>query len=284
MSNVKIIADSTSDLPVSVRDRLDIEIVPLYVMLGEQSFRDGVNISQDDIFTHFDKTKQTPTTSAPSVQDFIEVFTPYAREGRDVVFIGISSEMSATCQNAMIAALEFSDITIRVVDSRNLSSGIGLLAVRAAEMAAEGMSADAIADRITAMTPLVRASFVIDTLTYLYRGGRCSRLQMMGANALSLKPKIVVRDGHMGPEEKYRGRQVRVAEKYARDVLADLKDIDPARVFVTHPRCDEGIVEAVMKVVRDTGYFREIYDTDAGCVITSHCGPGTIGVLYMVRE
>ena len=284
MNNVKIIADSTCDLPDFLKERFDIGIIPLYVLLGEKAFKDGVEINQDRIFEYFDRTQSTPTTSAPSVHDFIEIFGPCARQGRDIVFFCISSEMSSSCQNARLAAVEFPGATIRVVDSRSLSSGIGLLAVKAAELAEAGWSADDIADRMTAMIPLVRASFVIDTLTYLYRGGRCSRLQMMGANALSLKPKIMVRDGHMGPEEKYRGRQVRVAEKYARNALADLDKIDPARVFIVHSRCEKGIVEAALETVERTGYFREIYLTDCGGVIASHCGPGTVGVMYMLRE
>ncbi|OPY92085.1 MAG: Fatty acid-binding protein [Syntrophaceae bacterium PtaU1.Bin231] len=284
MDSVKIIADSTCDLPGSLRERLDIDIVPLYVLLGDQAFKDGVDIDQDRIFEHFDKTQRTPTTSAASVQDFVDAFGPYARQGRDIVFIGISSEMSATCQNALLAAREFPGVTIRVADSRNLSSGIGLLVIKAAEMAGEGRTADAIADRITAMTGLVRASFVIDTLTYLYRGGRCSRLQMLGANALGLKPKIAVRDGQMGPEEKYRGRLSRVVEKYARDALSDLAGIDPARVFITHSRCDRDVVETALDAVRRAGYFQQIHDTDCGSVIASHCGPGTLGVLYMLKE
>jgi DegV family protein with EDD domain len=219
LNEVKIIADSTCDVPEELKRRLDIGIIPLYVILGEQTFKDGVDIDPDRIFAYFDQTQCTPTTSAPSVQDFVDFFSPYAAQGRDIVFFGISSEMSASCQNAALAAREFPGVRIRVVDSRNLSAGIALLAVKAAEEAREGWTADKIADRAIATTGLVRASFVIDTLVYLYRGGRCSRLQMLGANALSLKPKIAVRDGFMGPEERYRGRPSRVAAQYARDAL-----------------------------------------------------------------
>lgn len=284
MDNVKILADSTCDLPGVLIDKLDIGIVPLYVLLGERTYRDGVDIDQKMIYDHFDRTGQTPTTSAPSVADLTDAFAAYAGRGRDIVFIGISSEMSSTCQNAMLAAREFSDVVIRVVDSRNLSSGVGLLAARAAERSLAGMPADEIATLTQAETGRVRASFIIDTLTYLYRGGRCSRLQMLGANALGLKPKIVVRDGAMGPEEKYRGRLQRAAARYAQDTLADLRCVDPDRVFVTHSRCPSDVVGAVMDTVRGAGHFREIYDVDCGCVIASHCGPGTIGVLYMAGE
>lgn len=283
MERVKILADSTCDLPGVLIERLDIGIVPLYVLLGEQSYRDGVDIDQEMIFDHFDRTGQTPTTSAPSVADLVDAFTPYAGQGRDIVFIGISSEMSGTCQNALLAAQEFPGVTIRVVDSRNLSSGIGLLAARAAERALAGMSAEEIAALVQTETGLVRAGFIIDTLTYLYRGGRCSRLQMLGANALSLKPKIMVRGGSMGPEGKYRGRLQRAAARYAQDTLADLSRIDPGRVFVTHSRCPSDVVGAVMDAVGGAGHFREIYDVNCGCVIASHCGPGTIGVLYMQK-
>lgn len=229
MNDVKILADSTCDLPRELKERLDIGIIPLYVLLGDQAYRDGVDIDPEHIYAHFERTQQTPTTSAPSVQDLIDAFRPYAREGRDIVFFCISSEMSATYQNALLAAREFPDVTIRVVDSRSLSSGIALLASRAAEEAQAGLSAPEIADRAQARIGLVRASFVIDTLIYLYRGGRCSRLQMMGANALNLKPKIVLRDGFMGPEDRYRGRPARVVEKYTRDVLRDIDSIDTTR-------------------------------------------------------
>ena len=283
MPNVKILADSTSDLPRGLAESMDIGIMPLYVLLGEKTYRDGVDIDQERIFAHFDRMQQTPTTSAPSVQDFTDFFAPYARQKRDIVFIGISADMSATCQNAMLAAREFPDVTIRVVDSRSLSSGIGLLVIKAAQFSADGCTADDIADRITAMTARVRASFVIDTLTYLYRGGRCSRLQMMGANALNLKPRIVVRDGRMSPDEKYRGRMIRVAPRYARQTLGEERSFDPERAFVTHSRCEPEVVESVMEVVRSSGHFDEVIDVDCGSVIASHCGPGTIGVLFIVR-
>lgn len=283
MSNVQILADSTCDLPPELAERMGIGIIPLYVLLGEKTYRDGVDIDQERIFAHFDRTQQTPTTSAPSVQDFADFFAPYARQKKDIVFIGISADMSATCQNAMLAAREFPDVTIRVVDSRSLSSGIGLLVVKAAQLSSDGCTADDIADRITALTPRVRASFVIDTLTYLYRGGRCSKLQMMGANALNLKPRIVVRDGRMSPDEKYRGRMTRVAPQYARQTLGEEETIDPERAFVTHSRCQPEVVASVMEVVRSSGRFHEVHDVDCGSVIASHCGPGTIGVLFIAR-
>lgn len=284
MNEVKIIADSTCDVPEELRKRLDIGIIPLYVILGENTFKDGVDIDPDRIFEYFDRTQCTPTTSAPSVQDFLDFFGPYAAQGRDIVFFSISSEMSASFQNAALAAREFPGVRIRVVDSRSLSSGIALLAARAAEEAREGRTADEIADRAIATTGLVRASFVIDTLVYLYRGGRCSRMQMLGANALNLKPKIAVRDGFMGPEERYRGRISRVAAQYARDALRDLRAIDPARVFVVHSRCEADVVEAALEAVREAGYFREIYEYGCGSVIASHCGPGAVGVMYMLGE
>lgn len=279
--SVRIFADSTCDLSADLVEKYGITIIPLYVTLGEDSYKDGVDGTPDMIYEHFDRTQQTPKTAAPTLGDFMEKFAPAVANGDEIVFIGISGQMSACVSGALLAAQEFPGAVIEAVDSQNLSTGIGLVVIKAAEMAAQGKGAAEIAARLREIVPKVRASFVIDTLTYLYRGGRCSALQAFGANALRLKPKIMVENGRMGTGEKYRGKIVKCAKKYARDIIAGIKKADADRVFITSSRCDPEIIRVVDETVRAAGIFTEILHTTAGCVITSHCGPNTIGVLYI---
>jgi DegV family protein with EDD domain len=282
VNKVKLIADSTCDLSADLIARHDIHVIPLYVTLSDESRRDGVNLTVPEVFAYTNQTKTTPKTAAVTIMDYIEAFKPYLEQGREIVYVGISSKMSSSFANAVIAAQELGG-TIEVVDSQNLSTGIGLLLMMAGELADHGLGAAAIAQRLRQEAPNVRASFIIDTLLYLYRGGRCSALQAFGANALQIKPQIVVADGAMKPDRKYRGNFVRCAERYAADVLASAVDPDPARVFITYSPSEPEIVDAVKAAVEASGLFREILLTNAGCVISSHCGPNTIGVLYMEK-
>lgn len=283
MSNVKIIADSTCDLGDALIARYDIGIAPLYVTIDEKSYKDGVDITAPELLAHAEKTKETPKTSATSQADFFELFKPYAEAGRDIVFISISSEMSAELQNARVAAELFPGITIRCVDSRSLSTGIGLLVIEAAERAQKGMGADQIADQVEALTGKVSASFVLDTLTYLHRGGRCTGLQAIGAAMLRLKPQISVIGGTMSPTKRYRGKITRVIERYLEDQLEDIESIEPQRVFLTFTTFTDAEVAPFVQMVREKGYFGEILTTTAGSVISSHCGPYTLGILYIKK-
>lgn len=283
MSKVKIIADSTCDLGAELIARYDIAIAPLYVTLGETSYRDGLDLTPADVFKHFEKNKETPKTAATSVGDFLEIFRPYAEAGRDIVFLSISGDMSAEIQNAKLAAQEFPGRIIRCVDSMNLSTGIGLLVIEAAERAEQGMDANQIASEIEALRPKVNASFVIDTLTFLHRGGRCSGLMAFGAAMLNIKPQISVMDGKMAPTEKFRGNIRRVALKYVEKQLADIEKIKPDRVFLTCSNWTEETASEVLAYIRSRNYFNEILFTNAGCVISSHCGPWTLGILYIEK-
>ncbi len=280
-SRVKIIADSTCDLGAALIARHDISIVPLYVTLGDESYLDGVELSPDEVIDYCERTKETPKTAASSVGDLIEAFRPHAEAGRDIVFLSISAHMSAENQNARIAAKEFPGRVIRCVDSRSLSTGVGLLVVEAAKRAEAGMGADRIADEIEALTPKVSASFVLDTLTYLRRGGRCSGVTAMGAAMLNIKPQISVEGGEMSPTVKFRGNISRVVERYIKKELANIERIRPDLVFITHSPFPDEALRAVLNEVRGRGYFQEIVETTAGCVVTSHCGPGTLGILYI---
>ena len=279
MNNIVITSDSTSDLSSELRQRYNINILPLGVTLGGKVYKDGVDITPDDIYAHHDKTGELPKTTAANVDEFYNFFKKFADEGKTVIHFDISSGMSSTFNNARIAAEEFENIY--VIDSANLSTGIGLLVVAAAEMVNEGLEAEEIVAKINDMVPKVDASFVIDNLEYLYKGGRCSALAAFGANMLKLKPCIEVKNGAMGVGKKYRGRYADVLKTYVSERLGDGSDIDNSRVFVTHAGCDEEIVKQVVEQVKEAGIFKEVFLTRAGCTVSSHCGANTLGVLFI---
>lgn len=283
MPTVKIVADSTCDLGEALIREYDIAIAPLYVTFDGKSYKDGVEVTAPELLDYCERTKQTPKTSATSAADFYELFLPYVQEGRDIVFIGISAQMSAEVQNARMAAMEFPDSTIRCVDSENLSTGIGLLVLEAAERAQQGMGADQIADEIEALRDKVSASFVLDTLTYLHRGGRCSGLMAFGAAMLNIKPQITVSGGKMAPTEKFRGKIHRVVRRYIDGQLAQIDRIDPKRVFITYTSFSDEEVAPIVEAVRARGYFEQVYTTTAGSVISGHCGPHTLGILFIEK-
>ena len=284
LNPVKLIADSTCDLSPELLARFHISVVPLYVTMGEESFRDDADLDKQIMFDYTERTKQTPKTAAATIDDFTQEFARHIAEGKDIVYVGISSAMSSSVSNAVVAAGEFPQGRVEVVDSQSLSTGIGLLLLEAGRLAAEGHGAGEIASKLREATGRVRASFVIDTLMYLYRGGRCTAIQAFGANALGLKPSIAVEAGQMHPDRKYRGSIERCAVRYAEDVLRLMRKPDRSHVFITHSPCGMGLIEAVRATVQQSGIFGEIHVTDAGSVIASHCGPNTIGVLYMEQE
>ena len=280
---VKILADSTCDLSPELIARYGIGIIPLYVHLGEEEFRDGVDITPEELFKWSDEHNTTPKTAAPGIED-IEGFLD--KDGSDeYVIFTISSSMSSSYTNCTLAAddLEITD-RVFVIDSQNLSTGIALLVLKAAQMAAQGMSGSEIAQEIGKIRAKVRASFVIDTLTYLYRGGRCSGLSAFFGSALKLHPRIAVAEGAMHPEKKYRGRSSKFVLDYVRDMEQDLKAAQGDRVFITHSGCDRQIVESVRSYLEGLHHFDEILETRAGAVVSSHCGPGTLGVLFIAGD
>ncbi len=282
---VKIIADSTCDLSKELIEQYDIEILPLYIRLGEQEYRDGVNITTQDIFQWCEKNEATPQTSAPSIADVIEVLKPYAEEEQEVVFFTISSQMSTTNNVVRMAVeeLECEDYTY-VVDSENLSTGIGLLVVEAAKMAKEGKSAKEIASVMEALKPYVRASFVVDTLKYLHRGGRCSATSALVGGIFKVKPKIFVKSGKMEAGKKYRGVMDKVLVEYAKEMEPQLLTARTDAVFITHADCDQDLVNSLKSYLEHLDRFENVYVTEAGGVISSHCGPGTQGILFIEQE
>ena len=283
--SVKIVSDSTCDLSKELIEKYDIQIVPLHVVLGDADYLDGKNISPDELYRWSDENKTTPRTSAPSMPEVSEVFEECAADGSEIVSFSISAQMSATNNVMRLAAedLEMED-RIFVVDSANLSTGVGLLVLEAAVMAKEGKSGKEIAERMEQLKPLVRASFVVDTLTSLYRGGRCSGVAALAGGALKLHPRIVVADGAMKPEKKYRGKMASVILSYAKDMEEQLLSAKKDRVFITHSGCDAEIIESVKAYLESLKVFDEILITRAGGVISSHCGAGTLGVLFIAGE
>ena len=282
---VKIISDSTCDLSPELVAKYDIDILPLHILLGEDEFEDGKTITPEQIFKWADEHKTTPKTSAPSLEKAIELFRPYVEEKREIVCFSISSSMSTSGNVMRLAAeeLEASDL-ITVIDSANLSTGIGLLVIEAALMAKAGKTASEISTVMEELKPWVRASFVVDTLTYLYRGGRCNAVAAMAGSVLKLHPKIVVENGAMDANKKYRGKLASVILSYAKDMENDLKTAKPDRVFITHSGCDPEVVNAVRSYLESLSIFQEILETRAGGVISSHCGPGTLGVLFIAQK
>lgn len=279
---VKIISDSTCDLSPELIAKYDIDILPLHILLGEDEYEDGKNITPEQIYSWSDENKTTPKTSAPALTDAIELFKPYIDEGREIVCFSISSSMSTSVNVMRIAAEELeAEDRITVIDSANLSTGIGLLVIEAAIMAQNNHTVEEIVSAIEALKPNVRASFVVDTLTYLYRGGRCNAVSAMAGGVLKLHPKIVVENGAMNASKKYRGKINSAIMTYVKDMEDDLKAARPDRVFITHSGCDRTIVEEVHSYLENLGVFSEILETRAGGVISSHCGPGTLGVLFI---
>ena len=282
---VKIITDSTSDLTKEILEKYDIEKLPLYIHMGEEEYRDGVDITVEEIFKWSDENETTPKTAAPSIDDVIKVIEPYKEQSTDVVMFAISEEMSTTANVMRLAAeaLEYED-HVFVVNSQNLSTGIGLLVIEAAIMAKQGKTAEEIVKEIDLIKPYVRSSFVVNTLTYLHRGGRCSATAALVGGVFKLKPRIHVENGKMDAGKKYRGKIDKVILQYVKDMEEDLKTAKKDRVFITHSGCAQETIDLVKDYLESLNYFEEILITTAGGVISSHCGPGTLGVLFIAGE
>ena len=282
---VSIVADSTCDLSQELLDKYKVKMIPLHILLGEKEYEDGVDLRPEEIYAWADDHKTTPKTSAPSVETVMQTFRPLLDKGDDIVCFSISESMSTTANVMRLAArqLEAEDRII-VVDSANLSTGIGLLVLEAARMALQGKTAEEIVAETERLKPKVRASFVVDTLTYLHRGGRCNGLEAMAGSMLKLHPKIVVSEGKMSSSKKYRGKIDKVILAYAKDMEEQLLQARKERVFITHSGCPEKTVLMVEQYLQSLSRFDEILITRAGGVISSHCGPGTLGVLFIAGE
>lgn len=280
---VKLITDSTNDLNKELLDKLDIEVMPLYVNFGEESLKDGVDITTEGLYKKVEEVGELPKTSAISVADFIEVFQKYIDLGYEIVFTGISSFMSSTFQNANLAKDEVSPDKIYVVDSKNLSSGIGLLLLKASKDIQNGLSASEVAKRMEHNTSLVLSQFVIEKMDYLYKGGRCSGVAKFVGTLLKIKPYIIVRDGKMSVGKKPIGKMQVALNALLKQIEEDKDRVDLDHILITHSLAFEYrdyIYERLSKMFPNV----DIISTVAGCVISSHCGKGTIGILYMLKD
>lgn len=282
---IKMIADSTCDLTPELLRQWDVDILPLQILLGEKAYDDDRSVTPDEIYTWADTYKTTPKTAAPTVATAVKLFKPYLEAGRDIVCLSISQSMSGSGNVMRLAAeeLEATD-RVTVIDSASLSTGVGLLVIEAAAKAQAGASAKEIEAHVLSLREKVRASFVVDTLTYLHRGGRCSGLAAMAGGVLKLHPLIAVSGGKMAPGKKYRGSMGRVIPAYVQEMEDALKKARPERVFITHSGCEEEVIRGVKNYLEGLNHFGEILITRAGSVISSHCGPGTLGVLFIAGE
>ena len=275
---VKITTDSTADLNADF-EKYDIGVLPLNVILDGESYLDGVSIVPEDIFRKYEEKKVLPKTAARSPEDFAEFFRSYTDCGHEVVHINISSKISMTHDNAMKAAKETKGVY--VIDSLSLSSGTGLLVLYAAELAKKGLSAKEIAELVKKRVPFVQASFVVDTMEYLHKGGRCSSLARIAASVLKIKPTIEVRDGGMQVGKKYMGSFDKIITKYVEATLSEFNSPDLTRIFITHTSASPETVEKVKEKILEIAPFVEVKETFASSTITSHCGKGTLGILYI---
>ena len=277
--SIMITGDSTIDLSPELLKKYCVQTVPLYVNMGDQSYRDGVDMQPEDIYAYVEKTGELPKTSAPSVQDYIDFFARLRKEYDEIVHFNLSSELSVSHQNARLAAEEVDGV--HVIDSRNLSTGTGLLVLEACDRAAAGMKAEDICREIGELIPKVEASFILNRLDFLAKGGRCSSLLALGANVLKLRPVIMVKDGKMDVGKKYRGAYDKCVEKYVEGQLAGREDIRGNRVFLTHTKCRPETLAMVKAKLAELQLFDEILETTAGGTITNHCGEETLGVLFI---
>ena len=277
---IKIVSDSTCDLSQELTKKYEISIIPLCITLGEDTYLDGIDITPSEIYKWSDEHNATPKTSAVPFDKIESTLKPMIEAGDDIIFIGISEEMSSTCNRVRIFAEDTGYDRLFVINSKNLSTGIGLQVLRAAELRDAGKSAEDIVSEIEGARDLVRASFVIDTPTFLARGGRCTAVEAFMANALKLHPEILVKDGKMGAGRKVRGKPSVAVMAYVDGLMPALKVADTRRVFITHSGSDREIIDAVKEKLVALDRFDEILVTQAGGVISSHCGPNTLGVLF----
>ncbi|MFC3749196.1 DegV family protein [Paenibacillus sp. GCM10012306] len=280
MSTVKIFSDSTSDLPQGWKEKYDVGIVPLYVIFDEGTYKDGVDITPEEVYRKVAAKGSLPKTAAPSPADFIAAFTPVIESGGDIVYISLSSAISSTYQNALLAAGEFPDGRIEVIDSETLCGGIALLVMKAVRAAAKGHSAAEIAELLKTARRNMDTQFVVDTLDYLYMGGRCSGMQNFIGSLLKIRPVLKLIDGSIVPVSKVRGKKEKAVEQMLQNALPDIKNMDKELLIVAHTMAEED-AEYLKRALQQATGAQEIAVIEAGCVIGSHCGPHTVGLMYL---
>lgn len=283
MARTLISTDSPADVPAEIRERYDIRVIPLHIILDDDCFEDGVNIQPDDLYAFYKKTGRLPKTSAVSVAEYTDFFKELTQDGSSVVHISFSSALSATHQNARLAAEDFDNVYI--VDSKSLSTGIALLAIKAAQLAQDGLDAKTIAHEMEYKREKVVTTFILDKLEFLYKGGRCSGVAMLGANVLGIKPSIVMVDGKLQVGKKYRGKLENCQMQYVRDLLEQYAGrIDTDRAFLSRTAgVSDEQMKALQKEIHKTLKFKEYIVSTVGCTITSHCGERTFTFEFMLK-
>ena len=277
--NIKITSDSTCDLSQELVKKYNITIAPLTIIKNGESFTDGVNITPAQIYAHVAAGGSLCSTAACNIGDYTAIFEKYAGEYDGILHVNISSEFSSSYQNACLAAEDFPNV--RVVDSRNLSTGQGLVVLKACELAQTCKSMDELKEQLDIFTGKVEASFLLDRLEYMVKGGRCSAAAALGANLLNLKPCIEVKDGKMGVVKKYRGNYAKCLTNYVKDRLDGRDDLVGDLLFLTHSPVSDPCLTAVREAIATYGNFEEVLESNAGCTVSCHCGPGTLGVLFV---
>ncbi len=283
-SKIILSADSTCDLGAELKERYGVHYYPYHIILEEKSYQDSVDITPDDLYDAWRQRKALPKTAAINIGEYYDYFKPWVDQGYEVIHLNLGSALSSAHQNCCLAAQELGHVY--PIDSCNLSTGIGLLVLEAADRIAQGMPAAQIQQEIQALTAKSHASFILDTLEFMHAGGRCSSIAMLGANLLNLKPCIQVDNqngGAMGVGKKYRGSLERVLTQYVNDQLKDRDDLRLERVFVTHSGISQERIDLVYDLVKSLTGARNIYVTRASCTISAHCGPNTLGVLYLTK-
>lgn len=282
MHQVIIMTDSTADLSQELLTKFNLYKVPLYVRFGDEIYKDGIDITTPELYQKVSETNTLPQTAAPSPGDFYQAFKPLIDSGKDIVYIGIGSTISATIQSSRVAALEFPENRIYIIDSKNLSSGIALLVLKAKDLRDQGLSAKEIYEKIIHLVPKVRSQFAIQTLDYLYKGGRATGLQALMGSMLRIKPIIKVVDGKLGVDKKAFGKMSRALDLMLEDYFALGDKVDLDYVMITHSLADKHAIY-MMDIVKQKLNPKHLIESHAGCVISSHCGEGTIGILYIER-
>ncbi len=277
--NIKITADSTCDISKEIAQQYGFELMPLAVSLGEDNYLDGVTISPEDIYKFYEETKTLPKTGARSAYDYEEFFKQYASDDCAVIHFNISDSMSSSHSNAVLASKEVPNVY--VVDSKNLSTGTALLMLYAWDLVQQGCAPQEVVDKVNQRVPYVQASFVVDSLEFLHKGGRCSATSKIFANMLGIKPVIEVKDGAMGVAKKHMGTYKHCIKKYIKETLQNYNNPDKKRVFVTHTKMEPEILQLVLDLVKSYDIFEEVLETTAGCTVTTHCGAGTLGILFI---
>ena len=277
--NIKILSDSTCDLSAQLLEKYHITMAPLTVVKADEQFKDGVTITPADIFDHVKNGGALCTTAANSIGEYADYYEKYAAEYDGIIHITIGSGFSACYQNATLAAEDYP--IVRVIDSQNLSTGQGLVVLKACELARTAENLDDLAAELRAYTEKIESSFLVDKLDYLVKGGRCSSAAALGANLLNLKPCIEVKNGKMTVGKKYRGNYAKCLASYVKERLDGRDDIDWSTLFITQTVVSDDCSTAVENAVKEYGHFETVYETIAGCTISCHCGPGTMGILFV---